>query len=210
MSRRVEKQYHFLYKTICKITENYYYGIHSTNNLDDGYLGSGKRLRYSIRKYGRENHICEKLEFFDTRKELSKKEEEIVNLNEISKKNCLNINIGGDKGSSEIAKIAGDLHSFRLKHDREYRNMVSEKISAGVKKTYDNGRLGKNYFSWKGKKFPEEAKKKIGLKNSARQKGTGNSQYGTCWITNGIENKKIYRGDNIPEGWRLGRKIKKI
>ena len=39
-------------------------------------------------------------------------------------------------------------------------------------------------------------------------KGTDNSQYGTCWITNEIENKKIHKGDLIPEGWRLGRRIK--
>jgi hypothetical protein len=31
--------------------------------------------------------------------------------------------------------------------------------------------------------------------------------YGTCWITNEIENKKIFKGGLIPEGWRLGRKI---
>ena len=29
--------------------------MHSTNKIDDGYLGSGKRLRRSINKYGVEN-----------------------------------------------------------------------------------------------------------------------------------------------------------
>jgi hypothetical protein len=38
--------------------------------------------------------------------------------------------------------------------------------------------------------------------------GKNNSQFGTCWITNEIESKKIYKGDPIPKGWRLGRKIK--
>ena len=33
--------------------------MHSTNNLNDGYLGSGKRLRYSIQKYGVDSHIKE-------------------------------------------------------------------------------------------------------------------------------------------------------
>jgi len=41
------------------------------------------------------------------------------------------------------------------------------------------------------------------------QSGTKNSQYGTCWITNGMGSKKIFKGDVIPEGWMLGRKIKK-
>jgi len=47
-------KYHFLYKTTNLINNKYYYGMHSTYKLDDGYLGSGNRLRYSIRKYGKE------------------------------------------------------------------------------------------------------------------------------------------------------------
>jgi len=61
---------------------------------------------------------------------------------------------------------------------------------------------------FKNKKHSNETKRKIGLSNSLKQKGEFNSQYGTCWITNGIENKKIHKSDNIPEGWSLGRKLK--
>jgi hypothetical protein len=45
------------------------------------------------------------------------------------------------------------------------------------------------------------------MKNSHKEihKGKLNSQYGTCWITNEIENKKIYKGDEIPKGFKLGR-----
>ena len=32
-----------------------------------------------------------------------------------------------------------------------------------------------------------------------------NSQFGTCWITDEIENKKIKKINPIPNGWRLGR-----
>ena len=37
------------------------------------------------------------------------------------------------------------------------------------------------------------------------QVGTKNSQYGTIWITNDLENKKIRKNEVIPEGWRQGR-----
>lgn len=37
--------------------------------------------------------------------------------------------------------------------------------------------------------------------------GAKNSQYGSMWITNGIENKKIKAIDTIPEGFYKGRKI---
>lgn len=33
-----------------------------------------------------------------------------------------------------------------------------------------------------------------------------NSQYGTMWITDGLENKKINKDDRIPENWYKGRK----
>jgi hypothetical protein len=51
----------------------------------------------------------------------------------------------------------------------------------------------------------EETKKKIGISNSLKQKGVNNSQFGTKWITNGIENKKIKTTDQVPESWRFGR-----
>ena len=70
MRRAQRIKYHYFYKTTCLITNRYYYGMHSTDNLDDNYIGSGMRLWHSINKYGRENHICEKLEFFDTREKL--------------------------------------------------------------------------------------------------------------------------------------------
>ena len=54
----------------------------------------------------------------------------------------------------------------------------------------------------------KKAKRKIGEKNSQLQKGEKNSQFGTFWITNEKENKKIRKSDLIPVGWRKGRKMK--
>jgi len=58
----------------------------------------------------------------------------------------------------------------------------------------------------------DESKRKIGAANAIHQKGSGNNQYGTCWIYNeGIsENMKIPR-DQISVwekfGWCRGRKM---
>jgi hypothetical protein len=60
----------------------------------------------------------------------------------------------------------------------------------------------------KGLKMSFERIKKI--KDSLKGNNTKelNSQFGTCWITNGNENKKIKKEDKISNGWKLGRKIK--
>ena len=53
-------------------------------------------------------------------------------------------------------------------------------------------------------------KRRFSAAQSRKQSGTGNSQYGTKWITNPItnENLKIKKDTPIPDGWVEGRKIK--
>ncbi len=70
-----------------------------------------------------------------------------------------------------------------------------------------NNKLRKS-GSFEGHKMSDNHKFKIGKASSVHQKGIGNSQYGTCWITNEKESKKIFKGNLIPNGWRIGRKIK--
>lgn len=91
-------------RTICdiifKITndfdECFYYGIHSTENLNDSYMGSGIRLWNAYRKYGIQHFKKEILEFFPDRESLSKRESEVVTEELIKDPNCYNIILGGD------------------------------------------------------------------------------------------------------------------
>lgn len=206
-------KYHFIYKTTNLLSGKYYIGMHSTNNLNDGYLGSGKRLRYSINKYGKENHIIEILEFFDTREELVKREKEIVNLNEISKKDCINLKVGGNGGFTDEEHMK-KCHEGSLKwilekwEDPVYREKMSILSSERMKNTHKAGKI--KYDTFKGKKHTDESKKKIGEKNSINQKGEKNSQYGTCWIYN--ENFKVEKKIEkeslsiwLDKGWIKGR-----
>ena len=95
--RTIKRKYHYFYKITNNLNSHYYYGIHSTNYLNDGYMGSGKRLKYAYEKYGIENFTKEILEFFDTREDAAKHEAEIVNEVLIKDNNCYNIVLGGDK-----------------------------------------------------------------------------------------------------------------
>ena len=94
--RAINKKYHYFYKITNILNNHYYYGIHSTDDLNDGYMGSGKRLHYAYEKYGIEHFTKEILKFFNTRKEVAEYEAEIVNEVLIKDTNCYNISCGGD------------------------------------------------------------------------------------------------------------------
>lgn len=215
------KKYHFIYKTTNLLSGRYYIGMHSTDDLNDGYLGSGTYLKRSINKHGKQNHSIEILEFLNSREELAVREREIVSLQEIAKRECMNLKVGGDggftveqarKGRQVTDKVLEEKYGkdFRVVIGKQYYENISEEQKQ-ERNTLIARRLKEvrfNHATFKGKSHTEETKKKIGLANSVKQKGEGNSQFGKCWITNELENKKISKKDTIPEGWRLGRKIK--
>ncbi len=107
MDRADSRKYHFIYKTTCLVTNRWYIGMHSTNNLDDGYLGSGKRLWYSIKKHGIENHNREIVEFCTDRVSLSVREKEIINKEMLKESQCMNLKVGGEGGFTLLASING-------------------------------------------------------------------------------------------------------
>ena len=69
-----EYKYHYLYKITNKLTDQFYIGIHSTNNLNDNYMGSGTLLKRDYKIYGRDNFTKEIIKFFDNRSDLIKYE----------------------------------------------------------------------------------------------------------------------------------------
>ena len=91
-----EKKYHYIYKITNKLTNRYYIGMHSTDKLDDGYLGSGKILTRSIRKYGKDKFVKEILEYCDDRKSLSEMEAEYITEIVVKDKLCMNLTQGGE------------------------------------------------------------------------------------------------------------------
>ena len=74
--------------------------MHSTDDMDDGYLGSGKILRNSINKYGKENHIREIYgDFLPDRESLRLREAEIIDNHRLMDPKCMNNKLGGEGGS---------------------------------------------------------------------------------------------------------------
>ena len=208
------KKYHFIYKTTNLLNGKFYVGMHSTNKLNDGYLGSGKRLRYSIKKYGKENFKLEILEFFDSRELLVEREKQLVNEDLLKDTNCMNLRLGGEGGFiPPDIQLKGSIngnkkHNILLKTDINYRNSYCNKMSNTIKYNYYTGRCEnfiKKRYNWLGKTHTEETKQKMSEAKKGKSTGNANSQFGTRWITNGTENKKIKKEEIVPTGWKAGR-----
>lgn len=95
---KCERKYNYFYKITNLVNGKYYYGIHSTDNLDDGYMGSGIVIRKAISKYGKENFYKEFLKFFDTRMDLIEYERQNVTEELVNDDMCYNECVGGTGG----------------------------------------------------------------------------------------------------------------
>lgn len=183
--------------------------MHSTNNLEDGYIGSGKRLWYSIKKYGKENFKLEIVEMLPDRSLLKEREKKLVNEDLLKNPMCMNLKIGGEGGLHEMTEEESKIwHGMGGKKTWElHRDKLSLMITEKNKKNWADGVFDFHYGNkrWLGKKHKPETIEK--LKGHKRQSGSENSQFGTQWITNGIENKKIKKNEQIPDGWSFGRTI---
>lgn len=87
--------HHIVYKITNTLNGMYYIGVHSTKRLDDGYMGSGTRLKNAIKKYGIQNFTKEVLSDSETRVEALKKESELVNRDTLTDPFCYNLVSGG-------------------------------------------------------------------------------------------------------------------
>jgi len=219
-----KKTYYIIYKITNKIDGKFYIGSHKTKNLDDNYMGSGKYLKYAQEKYGISNFKKEILFIFETPELMYAKEAEIVNEDFLVTENTYNLKVGGFGGWDYIN---GEIDSRILKNKkaRQLANKtIQEKYGVdNIKQTeyqrnlqsvktkeYWNDGLMKPPPSFKDKTHSMESKHKMKRSAVGKHDGEKNSQFGSMWITNGIENKKIKKDDIIPEGWNKGRKINKI
>lgn len=207
--------YYTVYKITNKIDNKIYVGCHHTKDLNDGYMGSGKYIRSAIKMHGIDNFTKEILFIFDSSEEMYAKEAEIVNLKFLSEANTYNIKLGGF-GGWDHENLNSDKQRAKCIKSNFKQNWLSEndpswegsrnKSKAGSENLKNAHILGKiKYDTFTGKLHTDATKIRIGLKNSEHQSGSKNSQYGTMWITNGLDSKKINKNDIIPDSWYKGR-----
>jgi len=220
--------FYILYQVTNVINGRIYVGVHKTKNLDDGYMGSGKIIRRAVEKYGLENFSRVILEQFDNAADMFAREKEVVTDEFLLRDDTYNLRRGGTGGfdyinQQGIGGFGGRKHSLeaRAKQGHEFSDEERESVARRMRGNRYNPKM-----SVKGKDHPAAGEKSVehlakiataiselhkeGRYNNSpiHKSGEGHPQFGTMWITDGLQNKKI-SNSVIPEGWRRGRVLNK-
>lgn len=220
------RKYHFIYKTTCNVNGKFYYGMHSTDDLNDGYLGSGTMLSHSIRKHGRENFSIEILEFLPDRESLKQREKELITEDILHDPMCMNLTLGGGEGWDTYNKTpqainrrvmngrmtgASNLRSANKRRWKEQEQRMKEISRLGG---IAGGNVSKFIAAREAAKSKASIeKRKETFKNINHQQGETNSQYGKKWIHSLTEQRSLCVSPQeldlrLNSGWILGRKMK--
>lgn len=208
-------KFYYVYQLINKVNGKIYVGMHATDDMDDGYLGSGKLIRRAVQKYGAENF--EKIILFkgSCYQEIKDKEAEIVTEEFIKDEATYNLVLGGKGGFA----ITVD----QLKEAGHLNGIENRKLGRGIFDPSYKEKNRKAVAAWQATPEAAEIRKKaseLSRTESAIQKrketfakmghqqGEKNSSYGKHWIHRGTENRLVKKDEAIPEGWEIGRKLK--
>jgi hypothetical protein len=203
---------YLIYKITNLVNRKYYIGKHQTKDLNDGYMGSGKLLKIAIKKYGIENFKKEILHIFDNEEDMNNAEKELVVISE----ETYNLCEGGRVGFSYINRTRNHHeHNQKIADKRDYSKTDTSYVTTewieekrvSAKQHWKNGTY--TFIpDTTGMKHTDDVKKRM----SEAHSGSKNSQYGTCWVTDGSNSKKI-KNEELKEyldnGFVKGRRIKR-
>lgn len=169
--------YRYIYKITCttgKLKDKFYFGQHTTNNLNDGYKGSGIILQKYYKKHHKD-YIKEIISFHNSQEELNQAEYDIIHpyLND---NNCLNLKDGGNQGTlSEETKNKISISNkgnispnkgVKMTEEQKLKISISRKGKCtGENHPFHNGltkeHINKIAISNRGKKRSDETKKRF-------------------------------------------------
>lgn len=169
--------YYYLYQITHIQSQKIYIGVHKTDDLEDGYMGQGTRIKRAITKYGPDAFLKTILEFFDQETAMFSREKEIVNEEFIKRGHSYNVNLGGFGGWHHInsEEAIGFYKNKRIKTRenksqedkiKEYQNR--SKSTTGEKNPmFGQNRTGNLNPMW-GKTHQKNTKTLIGEKSKGK------------------------------------------
>jgi hypothetical protein len=176
----------YLYQITNIVNNKIYIGVHKTNDLNDGYMGSGTAILRAIKKYGIENFRKDILDYFDTYELVLLAEERIVDKDFILREDTYNLRQGGIGGFDHL-NDRSESHILRTRKGALMRVANSKKNKTGV--------YAKGYVNpFKNKALQAEMLFRAVSFNK-----------GSIWINNGERSSKIKKDNPVPDGWIKGR-----
>ena len=150
------------YITINLINGKQYVGSHSTHDINDSYLGSGRLMLKAIKKYGKENFNREVVCIHKTLKEAYINEGYLILLHDTCVPNGYNISPTGGTGMP---------HCFSEEtRDRLSKINTGNIMSAGARAKMSKAQLGVNNNMY-GKRHSKETLAKMSKANSGENHG---------------------------------------
>jgi hypothetical protein len=204
------KAHNYTYQTKNLINGKTYIGVHSTNNINDGYIGSGTTLKSSIRKHGKKNFRKVILCFFDSAADAYEEEKYLVNESWVKRDDNYNMCVGGvvayKRTKESIAKGIKSRSWYVMSNETKKR--ISESNKGKHKRTWTEEekkaqaqRMVGNTYS-KGIKHTEEARMNISAANPWR--GKFSNRKGCKVPPHQLEiMKKMAQGESNPNAKKL-------
>lgn len=87
--------FYIVYETTNNANGKKYRGVHKTDNLNDGYIGSGKVMLQAVKKYGKSQFSRVILEFCDSFEHALERERVLVDATWVADRTNYNAKIGG-------------------------------------------------------------------------------------------------------------------
>lgn len=171
----IEKKFNYIYVTTNLISKKQYIGEHSTNNLDDGYLGSGNYLKNSISKHGKKQFKKEILEFFDTKEKAFNKEAFWIEKYNTLIPNGYNFDSNGGYTCITLSDETKEKISISTKKALKKRKYIfteehkSKLRAAALGRKLSPEHIAKARIAMLGKKHTKETKKKMKLSQQKRR-----------------------------------------
>ena len=139
------KKFNYIYLITNTLNKKIYIGKHSTNDLDDGYMGSGVLVKKAIKKYGIENFTKEYLAFCDNKERLNYLEIYYIKKCKAMDKGY-NLTIGGDGGRTSGTWIKGykDSYETRKKKSDSHKGVKIGPMSNEHKQKISKTKKGKS------------------------------------------------------------------
>ena len=208
--------YRYIYKITCtsgSFKDKFYFGQHTTENLNDGYKGSGKKLLKYYKKYPND-YIKEIICFCDSQEELNQVEYNIIHP-WLNNKQCLNLKEGGIYRTSMSKESLDKMSKVHKNKTPWNKGVTGYHINMPKRGCVRTGPIKSHTVTddWK-KKLSE---KSMGNKNRVGKLHTEDSKRKTHdtltyrkWMTDGISKpiqiKPEYWGEFIDIGYHFGKK----